>query len=45
MEGRINTEEDVTLISPKSWPPDWSLQEINIQFQRLGTLSQIKLWK
>ena len=42
MEGRINTEEDVTLISPKSWPPDWSLQAVDTQFRGVGTLSQIK---
>ena len=30
------------LISPKSWSADWPLQEVDIQFQGVGTLSQIK---
>lgn len=33
---------DVTIISPKSWQSDWSLQEVNIQLLGIGTLSQAK---
>lgn len=33
---------DVTITSPKSWHPVWSLQETNIQFLGIGTLSQEK---
>jgi hypothetical protein len=33
---------DVTIISPKSKPASWPLQEVGIQFQGGGTLSQIK---
>jgi hypothetical protein len=31
-----------TIISSRSWSPYWLLQEINIQFLGVGTLSQIK---
>lgn len=38
----VHTGEDVTVISPKSWPKGWTLQEVDIKFQGVGTLSQIK---
>ena len=38
----VDTGADVTIISPKSWPASLPLQEIDIQFQGVGTLSQIK---
>ena len=38
----VDTGADVTIISPKSWPVSWPLQEVDIQFQGVGTLSQIK---
>ena len=38
----VDTEADVIIISPKSWPVSWPLQEVDIQFQGVGTLSQIK---
>lgn len=41
-EGVIDTGADVTIISPKSWPESWPLQEAYIQFQGVGTLSQTK---
>ena len=37
----VDTGADVTIISPKSWPVSWLLQ-VDIQFQGVGTLSQIK---
>lgn len=41
LEGMVETGADIT-ISSKSWLPDWTLQEVNIQFQGVGTLSQVK---
>jgi hypothetical protein len=38
----VDTEANVTIISSKSWLPDWILQEVNIRFQGVGTLSQVK---
>ena len=39
IEGMVNTREDFTIISPISCPVDWPLQEVDIQFQGVGTLS------
>jgi hypothetical protein len=37
----VDTGVDVvTIIFPKSWPAGWPLQEIDIQFQEVGTLSK-----
>ena len=36
----VVTGAEVTIISPKSWPSDWPLQEVDIQFQEVGTLAQ-----
>lgn len=38
----VDTGADVTIISPKSWPNSWPLQGVDMQFQGVGTLSQIK---
>lgn len=38
----VDNRADVTIISPKSRPPDWPLQEIDIQFQEVVALSQVK---
>lgn len=38
----VNTGADVTIISPKPWPASCLLQEVDIKFQGVGTLSQIK---
>jgi hypothetical protein len=38
----VDTEADVIIISPKSWPVSWPLQEVDIQFHGVGILSQIK---
>lgn len=32
IEEKVDNRADVTIISPKSWPPDQPLQEIDIQF-------------
>ncbi|KAL6040906.1 hypothetical protein STEG23_037882 [Scotinomys teguina] len=42
LEGLVDTGADVTIITPKSWHPNWPLQEVNVQFLGIGTLSQIK---
>lgn len=42
IEGMVDTGVDFPFISPKSWPATWPLQEVDIQFQGVGTLSQIK---
>ena len=33
---------DVTIITPESWHPNWPLQEADVQFLGIGTLSQVK---
>ena len=33
---------DVAIISPKSWHPNWPLQEVSIQLLETETLSQVK---
>jgi hypothetical protein len=38
----VDTGADVTIISLKSWPESWPLQEVDINFQGFGTLSLIK---
>ena len=38
----VDTGADVTIISPKSSPVSWTLQDVDIQFQGVGSLSQIK---
>ena len=38
----VDSGADVTTMSPNSWPISWTLQEVDNEFQRLGTLSQIK---
>ena len=42
IEGLLNTGVDVTIITPESWHPEWPLQETDIQFLGIGTLSQVK---
>lgn len=37
----VDTRAGVTIVSPKLWLPDWPLQEIDIQFQRVGILFQV----
>lgn len=38
IEGLVDTEADITIILPKSWPPDCPLWEAAIQFLRVRTL-------
>lgn len=42
IERTVNTGAYVIIISPKSWPVDWPLQEVDIQFEGVRTSSQIK---
>lgn len=44
IESMGNAGEDVIIIFPKAWAECWPLQEVNIQFQRVGTLS-LKKWR
>ena len=39
MVGLLDTGADVTTNSPKSWHPDWPLQEVNIQLLGIEALS------
>lgn len=41
IEGGVDSGAAVCIISPKSWPPYRPLQEIEVQFQGVRTLSQI----
>ena len=38
----VDTGADVTIIFPKSWFVSWPLQEVDIKFQEVATLSKIK---
>ena len=40
--GLLDTGADVSIITPESWHLHWSLQEVDIQFLGIGTLSQIR---
>lgn len=42
IEGLLDIDTDIKIISPKSWPPDWPFQEVNIQQLGNGTLSLVK---
>ena len=42
IEGLLDTGANVTIINPESCNPDWPLQEADIQFLGIGTLSQVK---
>lgn len=33
IQGMVNTVANFNIISPKSWPADWPLQEVYNQFQ------------
>ena len=40
--GLIDMGEDISIITPESWHPNWPLQEADVQFLGIGTLSQVK---
>ena len=40
--GLIDTEADMSMITPESWHSKWPLQEVNIQLLEIGTISQVK---
>ena len=42
IEGLLDTGADMSIITPESWHPDWSLQEAEIQLLGTATLSQVK---
>ena len=42
MEGLLDTGADVTIITPESWHLNWPLQEADVQFLGIGTISQVK---
>ena len=42
IEGLIDKDADVSIITPESWHLNWPLQESDIQFLEIGTLSQVK---
>ena len=37
--GLLETEADCSIISPESWHPSWPLQDINVQFWSIGSIS------
>ena len=40
--GLLDPGVDVSIITPESWHPHWPLQEVDIQFLGIGTLSQVR---
>ena len=40
--GLLDTGADVSIITPESWHPHWPLQEVDIQFLGIGTLSRVR---
>ena len=42
IEGLLDMGVDVNIITPQSWHPAWPLQEADILFLGVGTLSQEK---
>ena len=43
IEALVDTGTDVRIVSPKSWRPDCSSQELNAQLLAIRILSQVKL--
>ena len=39
IEGLVDTRADVSILSQKSWNPDWPLKKIYTQFTGIGKLS------
>ena len=42
MEGILETRRDVTIVTLKSWHPNFPLQEVDVHFLELGTLYHVK---
>ena len=42
IEGLLDTGADVSIITPESWHPNWPLEEVDVQFLGIGTLSRVK---
>ena len=42
IEGLVDIRADVSILSQKSWNPDWPLQKVYTQFIGIGKLSQIR---
>ena len=40
--GLLDTGADVSIITPESWHPHWPLQEVDIHFLGIGTLSRVR---
>ena len=41
VEGLLDKGADIAIISPDYWHPDWPLEEADIKFFGIGTLSQV----
>ena len=42
IEGLVDTGADVSILSQKSWNPDWPLQKVYTQFIGIGKLSRVR---
>ena len=42
IKGLLDQDADVAIITPEFWHVNWPFQEAHVQFQRIGTLSQVK---
>ena len=42
IDGLLDTGADVSIITPEPWHPNWPLQEVDVQFLGIGTLSRVK---
>jgi hypothetical protein len=42
IEELLDTGADVSILSPKSWKPDWPFQKVYTQFIGIGNLSGIR---
>ena len=42
IQGLVDMEADVSIITPQSWHARWPLQEVDIQFLGIGTLLKVK---
>lgn len=42
IEGLLDSDTDVSIISQESWDPNWPLQEVSTQFVGIRTFSPVK---